>query len=113
MWKSISPEGFDLLSQMLARSPSKRITAKQALTHSWFTLEHTEERGSSVRENVVRHQGGGIFDVGRIKPEFSALRTAGAAAKQNLSKFSPAADPRLELYFGRSREQLVRSCVTG
>ena len=30
-------DGLDLLSRLLAYDPSKRITAKQALAHPWFS----------------------------------------------------------------------------
>ncbi|KAK8810553.1 hypothetical protein WA158_007128 [Blastocystis sp. Blastoise] len=32
----LSPSGIDLLTQLLAYEPSKRITAEQALQHEWF-----------------------------------------------------------------------------
>jgi len=60
---------------MLVKDPSKRITAKQALAHNWFTLEHTGNSRWNVCEKVKRHQGERIFNVSRIKPQFSYANT--------------------------------------
>lgn len=35
-WKDISKEAKDLVSQMIVKSPSGRITAQDALDHKWF-----------------------------------------------------------------------------
>jgi len=42
-WKSISKEGKDLVSRLLEPSPLKRLTAKEALQHSWLST-NTEEK---------------------------------------------------------------------
>eukprot|EP00854_Cymbomonas_tetramitiformis_P013183 gene13183-15576_t len=36
-WDSISPEGKDLVRGLLHRDPKQRLTASDALEHSWFT----------------------------------------------------------------------------
>lgn len=36
-WKKVSKEGKDLVKQLLRIEPSKRIKAKEALEHPWFT----------------------------------------------------------------------------
>ena len=35
-WKGISPEVKDLIKQMLTLDPNKRMSAQEALSHSWF-----------------------------------------------------------------------------
>ena len=35
-WKTVSPEAKDLIAQLLVRIPQKRLSAKQALNHTWF-----------------------------------------------------------------------------
>jgi len=36
-WEAVSSELKDLISRLLVRTPRKRISAEQALRHSWFT----------------------------------------------------------------------------
>lgn len=35
-WKTVSPKAKDLIAQLLVRIPQKRLSAKQALNHTWF-----------------------------------------------------------------------------
>jgi hypothetical protein len=58
-------------------SPEERITAKDALSHPWFTLENI---GSSLlsdaQANMKKYHDGlneNRFNVGKIKPEFSMI----------------------------------------
>jgi len=37
-WGSVSDDAKDLISRMLTKDPTKRITAAQALNHRWLTL---------------------------------------------------------------------------
>ncbi|CAI7780273.1 unnamed protein product [Closterium sp. NIES-53] len=37
-WRDVSLEGVDLVRRMLTRDPKKRLTARAALEHSWFSV---------------------------------------------------------------------------
>ncbi|CAI5991204.1 unnamed protein product [Closterium sp. NIES-65] len=37
-WRDVSLEGVDLIRRMLTRDPKKRLTARAALEHSWFSV---------------------------------------------------------------------------
>lgn len=39
-WESASPELVDLLTRLLERDPSMRISAEQALQHPWLQPAH-------------------------------------------------------------------------
>ncbi|KAF7136565.1 hypothetical protein RHSIM_Rhsim08G0186500 [Rhododendron simsii] len=49
----LSEQGVDLLSQLLTYDPEKRISAQDALKHSWFHVE-SEEQEVSVKESLAR-----------------------------------------------------------
>jgi len=42
-WTKISDEAKDLISRMLQKDPSKRISAIDALDHIWFEITQTEK----------------------------------------------------------------------
>jgi serine/threonine protein kinase len=90
---------------MLIKDPSKRITAKQALAHNWFTLEHTSNSRWSVYENVRRYQGESIFNVSRIKPQFSYASTCTLKCDKPLFIMNPLAG----FNFGRNKKTSVSS----
>jgi calcium-dependent protein kinase len=46
-WRDVSSSAKDMIKQMLARDPSKRITAEQALSHTF--LQTTSPRGNDVK----------------------------------------------------------------
>ena len=48
-WKHVSLEARDLVLQMMQADPSKRINAKQALSHSWFSIYLGESEGQRQR----------------------------------------------------------------
>ena len=41
-WTTISKEAKDLISKMLEKEPTKRITANDAFKHPWFALSHDD-----------------------------------------------------------------------
>jgi len=41
-WDKISDKAKDLVSKMLKKDPKERISAKEALAHSWFNQEENE-----------------------------------------------------------------------
>ena len=43
-WDKISNEAKDLAIGLLKKDPKERLTAAQALEHSWFKMEVSEER---------------------------------------------------------------------
>ncbi len=47
-WDKISGDGKDLVAKMLHKDPRIRISAREALAHSWFNPEN-----KSVSENVL------------------------------------------------------------
>lgn len=51
-----SAEGIDLLAKMFAYNPSKRISAKEALQHSYFKTDPlpctTDELASVIQSNI-------------------------------------------------------------
>jgi len=52
-WGSVSEDGKDFVKQLLVSDPSKRMTGKQALNHTWITQRAT--RGESpINEQVVK-----------------------------------------------------------
>jgi serine/threonine protein kinase len=70
----VSPEGRDLAAKMLAKDPAERVTAKKALAHNWFTLEHTSNATlSDACENMKKYRDENRFNVQKIKPEFSMI----------------------------------------
>lgn len=42
-WDRVSNEAIDLIRQLLDRSPERRPTAAQALSHPWFQVTHTAD----------------------------------------------------------------------
>lgn len=46
-WLRLSPEGLQLVQQLLMRDPSQRITAADALQHSWFRRHLRQANGSA------------------------------------------------------------------
>jgi len=54
MFPTIGPSGVDLLMSMLSLNPSKRVTAREALYHEWWTLDPRP----SKKEDLPRKGGG-------------------------------------------------------
>jgi serine/threonine protein kinase len=73
----VSPEAKDLVMKMVAKDPKNRVTASQALEHSWFKMDHNETCIlSNAQENMKKYHNKlneNRFNVGKIKPEFSMV----------------------------------------
>lgn len=68
-WEAVSPEAVDLVSRLLKRDPSERISAEEALRHPWITMHcgpHQKQRAGALVGNVVP------------TPNMSGLRSATA-----------------------------------
>ena len=73
-WNNVTAEGKDLVARMLAKDPAERISAQEALAHTWFTLEHTSTSYLfTALENMKKHRNENRFNVELIKPEFSMI----------------------------------------
>lgn len=78
IWSLLTSEAKDLTQRMLERDPHLRISAKDALAHPWFTLEHTSAAQLSLpQENVSKYCGDAHFNVESIKPDFSSVKAVG------------------------------------
>ena len=74
LWTQISSEGLDLVKRMLDPNPATRITAKEALSHAWFTLEHISNSMLTIaQENMKKYCSEKVFNVEKIKPNFSMV----------------------------------------
>jgi serine/threonine protein kinase len=75
VWNRISNEGKDLTKKLVERDPELRISAKEALSHPWFTLEYTDAHSLAIAEfNINKYCNKGYFNVESIKPDFSMVR---------------------------------------
>jgi len=75
IWSRISNEGKDLTKKLLAKLPELRISAKEALSHPWFTLENTDTHSLTISEvNMNKYFNKKYFNVESIKPDFSKVK---------------------------------------
>lgn len=64
-----------MTQKLLEKDPRKRLSAKEALNHPWFTLESIGSSPLSIAEKKMsKYCNKGYFDVESIKPEFSAVK---------------------------------------
>lgn len=71
-WKELNVEALNLMKEMLLKDPLKRISAKQALDHPWFSVPHNSFIGMlSAEEKMNKYSGCDRFKMDRIKPEFN------------------------------------------
>ncbi|CAH7681277.1 kinase-like domain-containing protein [Phakopsora pachyrhizi] len=72
-------EGYDLLSELLRYDPSKRITAKEALYHNWFSPSHPPAPSSNCFQSSL---GLLSYPIRRVTPDDSdpKMSVAGPAA---------------------------------
>jgi calcium-dependent protein kinase len=53
-WLRMSPEGLDLMEQLTHRTPSRRISADNALKHAWFKRQlHSAPPAPPQRSNII------------------------------------------------------------
>jgi calcium-dependent protein kinase len=60
-WAEISPEARDLIEKMICYDAAQRLSATEALAHSWFSKNHQHkevdpERAKSVLNRLKRFQ---------------------------------------------------------
>lgn len=73
-WKCISAEARDLVSKMVVKDPANRITAKDALMHPWFNIDHSGSCAlSNAQENMKKYNDKNRFNMEKMKPEFSMV----------------------------------------
>ena len=71
LWSVASDEAKDLCKRMLEKDPNLRINVKDAMEHSWFTLEYSGRNTLSIGKEAVEKYFNEInFDVKKIKPDF-------------------------------------------
>ncbi|KAJ3155748.1 hypothetical protein HDU86_004217 [Geranomyces michiganensis] len=51
-WDSMSQASLDLITGLLTRDPSKRLTIEQALSHPWMTLKHPKRDHSKSSQSA-------------------------------------------------------------
>lgn len=83
----LGPQGTDLLARMLVFDPSKRITAQEALAHSWFDDLPAELKGGAKAAPVTAPPP--VLSLGGLAP--AGARAPGAAAAASASSTAPAA----------------------
>jgi serine/threonine protein kinase len=94
-WSYVSKEAKDLVAMMVARDPKNRCTAKEALEHPWFSLEHTRNKNlSNAQMNMKKYQAEGRFNVSKIKPEFSMVTCTPLLNSRFNGKDSPLIVPK-------------------
>jgi len=52
-WSKVSQEGQDFVKQLLVVDPNKRLTAKQALEHSWIKSRDEVERAYNFADEAI------------------------------------------------------------
>ncbi len=64
VWKLVSPEGVDLVVKMTQRDQYQRLSAKECLEHTWFTLEakHAATSLKVALENMQKYGEYNFFD---------------------------------------------------
>ncbi len=104
-WNPLSAEARDLAAKMVAKNPAERISAKDALMHPWFRMEHSSSVGlATAQENMRKYNDKNRFNMEKIKPEFSMVtcspllnsRFAGSGVN------SPMMSPAMKAFVPRS-----------
>ncbi len=73
-WSPLSPQARDIAAKMVAKNPAERLSAKEALKHPWFHMEHSSSPGlATAQENMRKYNDKNRFKMEKIKPEFSMV----------------------------------------
>eukprot|EP00388_Colpodella_angusta_P009718 GDKJ01025712.1.p1 GENE.GDKJ01025712.1~~GDKJ01025712.1.p1 ORF type:complete len:676 (+),score=187.62 GDKJ01025712.1:21-2048(+) len=91
-WSSISPHAADLVTKLLESSPSKRISAADALRHSWFSetgLEFAGENGGDETKRMMTERVGVVT----VLPQRLKTGVASLAATSAPSAFASPSNP--------------------
>ena len=120
-WESVSSEAKDLVVKMVAIDPNERCTATEALSHKWFSLDHTNSALlSNAQINMKKYNKDceNRFNVSRIKPEFSMITCTPLLNSRFSGKDSPLIIPKIDgitkrmniLINGNKEEKKKRNC---
>jgi len=103
-WKILSREAKDLTERMVAKNPADRISAKDALKHPWFSMEHNGAVGlSTAQENMRKYNDKNRFNMEKIKPEFSIVTCSPLLAARGANGVnSPAIGSRKNQFIAQS-----------
>lgn len=71
-WSLITEEGQDLIMKMLEKDPELRISALEAMRHSWFTLDRSMPMILSLSIDTARkHCSFESFEIEKTNPELN------------------------------------------
>ena len=86
MWLKVTSEAKDLTQRMTEKKANLRISAKDALDHPWFTLEHTSSNKLSLPQvNIKKYCNGEYFNLENRKPDFCTAKNSSATRLKELA----------------------------
>lgn len=96
-WNCVTSEAKDLAKKLLQKNPRLRLSAREALSHPWFTLEFAGSCTLSLaEENMSKYCNRGYFNLESIKPDFSTVRLSPLNSTQDLELVN--ASPKCALH---------------